>query len=207
MVANRILGDLKNAKQPFFATWLTLTSHEPFETPEAPPFKLEGNEEKFLNSIRYADEVLGGFVRSCQQQPWWANTVLVIVADHGHPMPPPDNKFDNFRIPMLWLGGALAKTGVYEPVCSQLDIAATLTGQFPDAKPGFPFSRNLADPTLQPWAFYTFNNGFGFVAPGQYLVFDNVGRQPIRAAGLTDSTAYRKGKAMQQVVYEDYLQK
>ena len=168
---------------------------------------LNGNEEKFLNSIRYADEVLGRFVADCRQQPWWSNTVLIIVADHGHPMPAPDNRYDNFRIPMLWLGGALARTGTYEPVCSQLDIAATLSGQLGAAGKPFPFSKDLADNSTRPWAFFTFNNGFGMVEPGRYLVFDNVGKQPIAAAGPADSSLFRRGKALQQQVYEDYLRK
>jgi phosphoglycerol transferase MdoB-like AlkP superfamily enzyme len=33
VVMNRVFENLNNVKKPFFATWLTLTSHEPFEIP------------------------------------------------------------------------------------------------------------------------------------------------------------------------------
>ena len=146
VVMKRIVEDLTKVKNPFFATWLTLTSHEPFETPTSTVFKGHDNTTKFLNSLHYTDEVISEFVEACRKQPWWNNTVVIITGDHGHPLPESDNKADDFRVPMLWIGGALNKKGiVIDKPISQLDIATTLSKQVGLKEGSFPFSKNIFD--------------------------------------------------------------
>lgn len=205
VVARKLLNDLGKMRSPFFATWLTLTSHEPFETPVPPVFVGLDRTTKFLNSLHYSDEVIYQFIQQCRQQSWWDNTLLVIVADHGHPLPDPNTPLDNFKIPMLMLGGALNKTGIeISKVSSQLDLAATITGQLGGDRNLFPFSKNLFDSTARSWAYFSFNNGFGLVQPGKAFVFDNVGKQVIATQGNISDTDILAGKAMQQQTFQDY---
>jgi phosphoglycerol transferase MdoB-like AlkP superfamily enzyme len=205
VVAKRMIADLQKMKQPFMTTWLTLTSHEPFETPEAPVFGGDDQATRFLNSMHYTDKVIGDFVSFCKQQNWWKNTLIVIIADHGHPLPETGKKDENFRIPMLWLGGALrAAPRVMNEITSQLDLAPTLAAQVGLEKK-FPFGKNIFDSTAKKWAFFTFNDGWGFVNGSGTMVYDNVGKQVIRVAGVSDSLATRAGQALQQYFYQDYL--
>ena len=208
VVMNRMFEDLNKSRKPFFATWLTLTSHEPFETPVPTVFKANDNTTKFLNSLHYTDEVLNEFIDKCSKQPWWNNTVMIITGDHGHPLPESGNKADDFRTPMLWVGGALNKKGVViDKVVSQLDIAATMSKQVGLNAANFPFSKNIFDPATKSWAFFTFNNGFGFVDSTGRLVFDNVGKQPIQQEEVTSKRQIEAGKAMMQFVYDDFIKK
>jgi len=207
VVGRRLLQDLGKMPQPFFANWLTLSSHEPFETPVPPIFQGTDVTTKFLNSLHYADESLYQLVQGCRQQPWWANTILIIIADHGHPLPEPSNAIDNFKIPMLWLGGALKQPGVIDKVASQLDLATTLTVQAGGRAGLFPFSKNILDSTALPWAYYSFHSGFGFVQPGRAFAFDNVGRQVQLSRGPVAPKDIETGKALQQLSYQDYLDK
>ena len=41
VVMDRVFENLNNSTKPFFATWLTLSSHEPFETPVPAVFETE----------------------------------------------------------------------------------------------------------------------------------------------------------------------
>ena len=206
VVARKVLGDLGAVKQPFFITWLTLSSHEPFETPTAPVFKGDDHATKFLNSIHYTDAVVYDFIQQCKKQPWWNKTLVVIVGDHGHILPETAKRTDDFTIPMLWVGGAVDRNGwVIDKVVSQLDIAATLAKQVGANERLFPFSRNIFDSTYKEWAFFTFNNGFGLVQRDRALVFDNVGRQFIMKDGPVAEEDVNKGKSLQQVTYQDYL--
>lgn len=208
IVMKRVIADLEKIKQPFFASWLTLSSHEPYETPVPVVFNKDDNPTKFLNSIHYTDQVVGEFIEQCSKEPWWNNTVLIIIGDHGHPFPETGNKADNFRTPMLWIGGALKKKGVViDKVVSQLDIAATLSKQFGVEASLFPFSKNVLDPATKPWAFFNFNDGFGFIDASGRLVFDNVGRQHIVKEGAVSGPQIEAGKAMQQFTYDDFLKK
>ena len=130
VVAERFLKDLEKTSQPFFATWLTLSSHEPFETPVDAVFKGKDHATLFINSMHYSDSIINELVAQCKQKPWWNNTVLIIIADHGHPLPVSTNKENDFKIPMLWLGGALVNRGVViDKIASQIDLAKTLTAQ------------------------------------------------------------------------------
>src|SRR5690606_4864142 len=128
-VFDRLLTDLRNEKQPFFSTMFTLSSHEPYDVPVnfIPGNK---NEVKFCNSIKYTDSCLAVFLNKAKEESWWDNTLVVIVADHGHVFPGindwPVRVPEEFHIPMLWTGGALKQKGVVKKIASQTDIAATL---------------------------------------------------------------------------------
>ncbi|HTD93974.1 MAG TPA: sulfatase-like hydrolase/transferase [Chitinophagaceae bacterium] len=208
IVMNRVLGDLNKIRKPFFATWLTLSSHEPFETPVPVVFPGSDIPSKFLNSLHYTDQVIGDFITQCSRQSWWNNTIMIIIGDHGHPLPETGKKSDDFRTPMLWIGGALAKKGmVIDKPVSQLDIAASLAGQAGLPTANFPFSKDLFSPGMLPWAFFSFNDGFGFVDSTGRLVFDNVGKLPVERQGSPGDAETRAGQAMMQRVYGDFLKK
>jgi phosphoglycerol transferase MdoB-like AlkP superfamily enzyme len=208
VVANKMFSDLQKIKQPFFATWLTLSSHEPFETPVPDFFKGDDHTTLLLNSLRYTDGVINDFIENCKHQSWWQNTLVIIIADHGHALPETGKKTDNYRIPILWLGGALAETGLtIDKVISQLDMASTICVQLEIREKYFPFSKNIFDSGFNEWAFFSFNNGFGFLQKNKMLVFDNVGKNIIEQQGPLGAKDIESAKALQQIIYQDYLDK
>ncbi|RYY49029.1 MAG: sulfatase [Chitinophagaceae bacterium] len=207
VVKDRLLKDLTSARQPFFYNWLTLSSHEPFETPDPTVIAGKAITEMFLNSLHYTDKVLTDFIETSKKQPWWANTVIVIVADHGHPYPVASNKPQNFKIPLLFLGGGVKQAVINDKAGSQTDLAATLLTQVGFSNKAYPYSVDLMDSIAVPRAYFAFNNGFGFVNKTGFYVFDNVGQRPNEVVG-SDSTAMRlAGQAMEQVSFGDYLKR
>jgi phosphoglycerol transferase MdoB-like AlkP superfamily enzyme len=208
VVAEKLLKDLAIKKTPFFTTWLTLSSHEPFETPTEPVIKGGSHTNKFLNSIHYTDHVLSSFIEQCKAMPWWDNTLVVIIADHGHHLPETTDRVKNFKIPMLWLGGALKYKGmVVDKIISQTDVASSVIYQTGGDPLNYKYSKNIFDSISGEWAFFTFNDGFGFIDKSNALLFDNVGKQIISGYVNPDSGNLYKGKALQQMVYKDYLNK
>ncbi|MCW3074929.1 MAG: hypothetical protein JWP69_1998 [Flaviaesturariibacter sp.] len=208
VVGNRVLADLAQTSTPFFATWLTLTSHEPFETPVPVVFDGKDDTNKFLNSLHYTDNVIGEFIDNCQKQPWWRNTLMVIVGDHGHRLPATENEFERFITPMLWLGGAVKEKGwVMDKIISQLDIATSLGSQTGVDVKSFPFSKNIFSTDTKPWAFFSFNNGFGYLQPSSGFIFDNVGKTIVAKRGILSSNIINAGKALQQQTFQDFLDK
>jgi phosphoglycerol transferase MdoB-like AlkP superfamily enzyme len=208
VVAQRLLYDLAKMPTPFFTGWLTLSSHEPYEIPTAPAFKGSDFTSKFLSALHYTDEVLFQFIENCKQQPWWGNTLVIIIGDHGHPLPETKNRENNFKIPMLWLGGAVAHKGdSVTKIVSQIDLATTLAAQTVGQPNLFPFSKNIFDSTAKSWAFFSFNNGFGFMQPGNGFLFDNVAKSVMLQRGTVSAADKETGKALQQFFYHDYLNK
>jgi phosphoglycerol transferase MdoB-like AlkP superfamily enzyme len=208
VVFRKFLNDHTNINQPFFSTIMTLSSHEPFEIPIPDTFEGENEQTKFMNAMYYADQSLGNFIDSAKQQPWWNNTLIIIVADHGHRIPETGKKVDEFKIPMLWLGGALAKQGVEVPqIASQIDISSTLLNQLGINAYGYNWSKNIFDPKTKHWAFFSFNNGFGFIQPKSQIVFDNVGKKMIQLNGSMNTHDIDLGKSLMQRMFQDYLDK
>ena len=208
VVMKRLMEDLTKTKQPFFSTWLTLSSHEPYEIPTHPVLKGKDDVSQFLSSLHYTDSIIFNFIQQCKKQSWWSNTIVVIIADHGHRLLSTKKKSDDFKIPLIFLGGALTKNGIENKrVGSQTDLAATLLGQIGHPANNFVWSKNLLDSSVKQWSYFSFNNGFGYVEPGKILVFDNVGKLVIEKNGAITERELSIGRIIQQLTYQDYMEK
>lgn len=208
VVENRILKDLNSISTPFFTTWLTLSSHEPYETPVNTVINGVDDESMFLNSMHYSDSIIADFIDKFKKSRFWRNSIIVIVADHGHRLPKSNSKIEDFKIPMLWTGGALLKTDtIIANTGSQIDIPKTLLTQFDFSSTDFIWSKNILQKEPKQWSYFSFNNGFGFVQPHKYFIFDNIGKKTIETGGPIDFHDLNAGKAMQQNSFADYLSK
>ncbi|MDX5438500.1 MAG: sulfatase-like hydrolase/transferase [Pontibacter sp.] len=207
---DRVLQELKSEKQPFFSTVYTLSSHEPFEIPIAPKFPGTDNAALFRNSVYYTDWALGKFIEQAKQQPWWQNTLVVIAADHGHPLPGDDanHQPSKFRIPFILTGGVVKQQGLQvNTIGSQTDIATTLLAALKLPHQDFTWGRNLLAPASNPFAFYVFNDGFGYVTPHGIVTFDNVSKRVITQDSGVTNEQIEMAKAYMQYSYGDFVRK
>jgi phosphoglycerol transferase MdoB-like AlkP superfamily enzyme len=211
--AARVESDLRHMGEPFFATWLTLSSHEPFDVPGAERLAGANGEARFINSLRYTDRVLGELLRRSAQESWWARTLVIIVADHSKKLEQTDAEVPYksaeswYHIPMLWTGGALAARGeTVDELMSQTDLAPTLLEQLrlPGAE-RYRFGRAVFALPGRPWAYYGFDDGFGLVTPRGGLVWEHIPNRITSSTGITDAGDLRLGRAMLQVTFQDYL--
>ena len=185
---------------PWFSTFLTLSSHEPFDVP------FHHLDELYPNSVAFTDSCIGSFIDKMKELPVWKNTLVILLADHGYPYPENIQEFGKlrFHIPMLWLGGAIKEPVVVGTYANQTDLAATLLGQMELPHKDFTFSKDLFDPNYPQFAFYTFTNGFGFIDSTGVSVFDNESDRPLIEEPESGSELrLRKGKALLQTLYDD----
>jgi phosphoglycerol transferase MdoB-like AlkP superfamily enzyme len=208
-VFNRFGEDLKKEKQPFFAALFSLSSHEPYDVPMKPHFPGTDETTLFKNSIYYTDSIIGDFIVKSKMEPWWENTLIVFVADHGHPLPghDPNDRPSKFRIPLIFSGGALKTKGVINNIGSQTDIATTILDQLKLPADKFKWGKDLLDSSAKQFAFYSFNDGFGFVTPKGTATVDNVSKKLIYKDAGFDTTNLKYGKAYMEFSYEDYLRR
>lgn len=207
ILLDRFAQDIFGAESPFFSVLMTLSSHEPFEVPMETVITGEDEESQFLNSCYYTDKSVGDFIHKAQKEEWWDNTLMILIADHGHRLPgnSPVYSLNKFKIPMLWLGGALTKKDtVIAKFGSQHDIPATLLRQM-GIHTDYPFSKNLLGTSSKSFAYYSYNNGFGFLSDSLRLVFDNVYKKYLVKEGVGSETDLKLGKAFQQVLMEDFI--
>lgn len=209
VVLNRLLLDLDTQKQPFFTTIFTLSSHEPFEVPVKTVISGNDQEHLFLNAHHYSDASIGAFIKQAKTKSWWANTLVVILADHGHPLPEkPATKPNEFHIPMLWLGGVLEKKNItIDSLCSQTDLASTVLNQLNLPSKAFSWSNDIFMPNRVPFAYFAFTNGFGWMRPNGYVVRDNIGGNITEKSGNLNAVETSYGKSYLQSSFGDYLKR
>jgi len=227
ILLQRAAQEIGQLRPPFFATAMTLSLHPPYDVP-GPPSPLMGggsDREKFLNSAAFADHALGEFFKTAEQQPWYANTLFVLVADHGV-SPPNGFGLDNpiaRRVPLLIFGQPLAKAwqgqriGVF---ANHHDIPATVLRMLNYPAEKFVWSRDLWYQQVQPptqkvataaqkqtgFAYYTNENGMGWINKegAGFYQFQDKTWQIFR--GKLDSASQEDAKAYLQTLYDDFLQ-
>ncbi len=210
VVFEKCLADTPDGEERFFKTVLTLTSHEPFETPVPVVIKGDDTESKYLNSLHYTDASFGEFIRTAKTRKWWDNTLIIIIADHGSTLPGYSDIGDKlkYHIPMIWLGGALnVKDQVISRLASQTDLSATLLSQLGIDASGFQFSKNILANDYVPYAFFTFSGGFGYLKPDDFLVYNTVTNTYSGPQAAADSINGKQGKAYLQSLYIDFFSK
>lgn len=206
-VFEKFFEETQKVSVPFFKIMMTQSSHEPFDVPMKTVIEGEDEVHQFLNSAYYADKHLGIFIDKAKQTPWWNNTLIVVTADHGHPYPnnPGVSNPDRYKIPMLWLGGALnVRDTVVHSIAAQTDIANTILAQFKWNADDFKFGQNILGNAYNPFAVYVFNNGFGMIKSNGLYIYDNVSNSIIQQTGAISEEDLSEGKAFIQKLYWDF---
>ncbi len=210
VVFNKCLADSPDDDTWFFKTILTLTSHEPFETPVPTVIKGDDDDSKYLNSLHYTDSCFGDFIKVAKTRKWWDNTLLIIIADHGSSRPGNSEMWEKskYHIPMIWLGGALnVHDTVISNLASQTDLAATLLSQLDINTDEFKFSKNILANEYVPYSFFTFSGGFGFLKPDNLLIYNTITNTYSEPKKKKDSINEMQGKAYLQALYMDFFSK
>ncbi len=213
---NQHLTDLKSAKQPFFTTLLTLSNHEPFYLKGKYKFGDKTVNNMFRSTSFYTDSILYDYVNRAKKEGWYKNTVFVVVADHGHRLPTEENDIyepGRYHIPLLIFGDALKpefKNQRIDKVGNQVDIASIMLNQLNITDTAFHYSKNLLAPQVKGFAFYSWNNGFGFINENKKAVsFDPLGKQVIYEDKFTSEKTKNdvliNAKAIMQNVFTDYM--
>ncbi len=210
VVLNKCLEDTPDSDTKFFKTILTLTSHEPFDTPVATVIEGNDDDSKYLNSLHYTDASIGDFIKKAKTRKWWDNTLIIIIADHGSTRPGNSEMWEKskYHIPMIWLGGALnLHDTVISNMASQTDLAATLMSQLQLNSDDFKFSKNILSSNYIPYSFFTFTGGFGFQKPDDLLIYNTVTDAYSKSAQKADSINEKQGKAYLQSIFMDFYNK
>ena len=196
-----LYNQLKDRKEgPWMTTFLTLSSHEPFEVPS---HRLS---EQIPNAFAFTDECFGTFIERLKQTPVWDNLLVICLPDHGfrYPRESVDRGGEFAHIPMLWLGGAVKQPLKVDCIMNQTDMAATLLAQLGLDHSMFSFSRNvLSDGYTYPFAFHAFGNGIAFRDSTGVSAYDTKADRISYEYPSPSEERLNRGKAILQTVYDD----
>jgi phosphoglycerol transferase MdoB-like AlkP superfamily enzyme len=219
VLLNKHLQYTRRQKQPFFSYLQTSTNHEPFVLPVKPHFPDAEDGDagnQFRSTAYFTDSCLNAYFEQAKKQDWYKNTLFILVADHGHRLPRNTAEaYDpaKYHIPLLFFGDVIKpeyRGTRISKLGGQTDIAATLLSQLSIPHNQFKWSKDLLNPTTADFAFFDWDNGFGFMLPRQSVSYDNSGRRVIYISNkntdqkTTDKTLLY-GKAFLQQVFTEYM--
>lgn len=204
---------IQKLPQPFFAMIFTLSSHSPYDQPSNTKFYWGGDAQRYINSMHYTDSCLGAFFRKVKTLPLYKNTLFVLVSDHSHHSPRNWHPYakEYRRIAMLWYGEPIAqayRSTRNDKYCTQTDLASTLLKQLNIKHSHYKWSKNLFNPYSKSFAYYAYDDGFGWVTDSSYFAYLHSQKRLLfhKFISCEDSVKQIKlGNSYIQKVFDDYL--
>ncbi|MFM1793685.1 MAG: hypothetical protein RL642_70 [Bacteroidota bacterium] len=158
-------------KEPFMATFFSVSSHEPFKLPPGYENKFPKGDHPLRELIGYTDMSLRKFFDKAKQMDWFKNTLFVITGDHTSISYQKEynTAWGNMSVPILFYHpGDSSLKGIDNNVFQQTDIMPTILGYLQYDQPVFAFGRNVLEKEEDKIAFNYFN-GFQLFKD-QYLL-------------------------------------
>ncbi|MEZ7527270.1 LTA synthase family protein [Cloacibacterium normanense] len=116
------------AGKPFFHHWMTVSNHRPFTYPEG-KIDIPADSKSRKGGVKYTDYSIMKFFEMAQKQPWFKNTVFVIVADHcSSSAGKTELPMDKYRIPAMIYAPEFVAPQKFSQITSQIDVMPTVLG-------------------------------------------------------------------------------
>jgi len=209
------LKDLKTEQQPFFSMLFTVSTHSPYDQPmeDVISWAKRSGQNDYLNSAYYTDRSLGEYFEEAKKQPWYSNTLFILVADHSH------NTYNNWsvdskeyrKVPLLLYGDVIKDEFIGEKINkigSQTDIGVTLLSQLNIEHNDFFWSRNLFNPTIPNFAYYESTDGGGWITPNGYFVYKKTidGHPIMEIEPQLKDSIIMDGQSYLQEVFREFME-
>ncbi len=166
---------LTQKKQPFMATIFTVSSHEPYKVPAKYEGKFPKGKVNINQCIGYTDFALKRFFTSAKKEPWYKNTIFVLVADHGNTVAYDEylKEFNRNTVPILFFTPNEKYVGVNNDWAQQIDIYPTLLDMIGYPKPFRSWGRSLiGDTKVRPYVIKYSSNVYQYMEGNFICCFD-----------------------------------
>ncbi|MBI9088416.1 MAG: LTA synthase family protein [Desulfobacterium sp.] len=174
---NRAIGEAGRvyaSKKPFFFHIMTTSNHQPFTYPEGKIDLIPGegvNGSGRNGGVKYADYALGQLIQKAKKQPWFDDTVFVVLADHcassagkiGLPV-------EKYHIPFFIYAPRHIQAGEVDLLSSQIDLAPTLLSLLNFSYDSFFFGKDILAPGFKERAFIANYQKLGVLKDKKLLI-------------------------------------
>ncbi len=153
----------ENPDRPFFAVAESLTTHYPYELPHErfAIFDDSTRDYEFLNVYHYSDWALGELMDRLRTEPYFDDTLFVIMADHTHHRYL--NYYEDRQIPALFYQPSRLRPEVREQIATQTDLIPTLLSMVGKETYFSAMGRDLFAPDISESAYFVHGNYFGWI--------------------------------------------
>lgn len=196
--AVKVMNAEAKENKPFFNHIMTVSNHRPFTYPNN-KIDIPGDIKSRDGGVKYTDYSLRKFFEMASKQPWFTNTVFVIVADHcASSAGKTELPMDKYRIPAF-----IYSPGIKPEKCtklvSQIDLMPTLFGLLHfDYQSKF-FGQDVLKSDYKPRAFIATYQDLGFIKDNVLTILSP--KQRVRQFEL--HLNQKKGIAPEYQIYYD----
>ncbi len=165
---------LDKKKSPFFASVFTVSSHEPYIIPEKYKSKFHEGGVPIHKCAEYTDFALKQFFNAAKKEPWFSNTIFVMVADHCNQIYYDEfqKPINRFAVPILIYKPNSKYVGVDTDLAQQIDIYPTILDMIGYQKPFRSWGRSLFDKTTAPFVINSTGSIYQFMKGNYICTFD-----------------------------------
>ncbi|MHC1697474.1 MAG: LTA synthase family protein [Geobacteraceae bacterium] len=187
-------------QMPFFSIVMTTSNHRPFSYPSGKISIPSGQGRE--GGVMYADYAVGRLEAEARKQPWFGNTLFVIVADHcGSSARQYALPIQRYRIPLIIYSPALVSPQRIDTMASQIDIAPTVLSLLNFSYTSSFVGRDIFDEDAgSPRAFISTYEKLGFLKDDKLLVLS-----PKKAISFYTCNLL-EGKTSEIFIQDAYLQ-
>lgn len=148
----RVAKELSHTPEPFMAGIFTLSSHTPFTLPPEYEYLRSEGTLPIHPTVLYSDQAVEKFFKAIEDQPWFRNTLFIIMADHASLTDREEynNPSGKFAIPICFYDPSQTLVGeVTDRTAQQADVLPTLLYLLGDSTEIISYGNNILDPNGQ----------------------------------------------------------
>jgi len=211
--------ELGKQKQPFMSTLFSVSSHEPYKVPEKYNGKFPEGDVNIHKCIGYTDFALKKFFAKAKREPWFKNTIFILVGDHGNTVFYDEYKkeFNKNTVAMMIYRPDGKYTGVNKDYAQQIDLYPTILDMIGYQKPFRSWGRSLiSDKKVPPFVMKYSANRYQFMSGNYICTFDGkkvMGFYDKADKGMERNLIAKKNKEMEllelkcKAFVQDYMER
>lgn len=124
--AVNVMNEESKANKSFFNHIMTVSNHRPFTYPDG-KIDIASDKKSRKGGVKYTDYALRNFFKMAEKQPWFKNTVFVILADHcASSSGKTELPVEKYRIPAMIYSPGFITPSRNNTLMSQIDVMPTL---------------------------------------------------------------------------------
>ncbi|WP_130734686.1 LTA synthase family protein [Flavobacterium sp. J27] len=169
---------ISKKQTPFFSTVFTVTSHEPYVIPEKYDGKFPKGAIPMHQCVGYTDYAFKQFFEAAKKEPWFANTIFIITADHCNQVHYYENFYDDIMnrlaVPILIYKPNSDLVGKSNQIAQHMDIFPTVMDMIGYDKPFRSWGRSLVtkENDIAPYLINYNSNNYYFMKDDYICLFD-----------------------------------
>lgn len=172
------IEEMNGEKEPFFSMVFTGSTHSPYDEPKiVEQLTWDVPEIAYLNSAKYTDYALKQYINLAKKEPWYKNTLFILVSDHSHRTHLQRNYHspEYQHIPMLWVGGAVKESfrgTTNDKLASQVDLPKTLLLQLQMSAIHYDWGNDMFNPYTHEFSAFETQWGLNWIRKELFLRYD-----------------------------------